>query len=52
MLITVWILSVIPVRALADLFGKYFIAYINYILSFNVSTDIIFGNHRQSNDKY
>ena len=52
MLITVWILSVIPVRALAGLFGKYFTAYINYILFFNVSTDVIFGNHRQSNDKY
>ena len=52
MLKTVWILSVIPVRALADLFGKDFIAYLNYILSLNVSTDIIFGNHRQSNDKY
>ena len=52
MLITVWILSVIPVRALADLFGKYFIAYLNYILSFNVSTEIVFGDHRQSNNKY
>ena len=37
MLIAVLILSVIAAGAVADLFGKYFIAYRNYILSFSVS---------------
>ena len=37
MLIAVLILSIIAAGAVADLFGKYFIAYRNYILSFSVS---------------
>ena len=37
MLTTVLILSVIGAGVVADLFGKYFIAYRNYILSFSVS---------------
>ena len=37
MLTAVLILSVIVAGVVADLFGKYFIAYRNYILSFSVS---------------
>ncbi len=37
MLTTILIISVVAAGAIADLFGKYFMAYRNYILSFSVS---------------